>query len=141
MKLQDKFKLGSWLSRNTDKDFHWGVWDCNIFFVEYHDIMYNTDDLKRIQNKYFDKRSGIRLLRDMKLTSGQWLTLRNYKKSPTKKPKWKDGDIALQEHRLYASVFIYFDGAFWSVTENSTLKGYTPKAVETAMTSWWRKDG
>ena len=141
MNTQEKFKLGSWISRNTGQDFHWGVWDCNIFFVEYHDMMYGTNDLDRIYKKYIDRRSGIRLLKSMGLTSTQWLTIKGYKQLKTTPKKLLPGDVAVLDHKLYASVYIYFEGAWWSVQEDTGLRGYTPDAVKKAKPTWWRKDG
>ena len=140
MNTQNKFKLGNWITGNMNKEFYWGQWDCNIFFVEYHDMLYGTDDLKRIRNMYFDKRSGIRLLRDMKLTPNQWLTIRGYKQQDGTQTH-TDGDLAVLNHKFYASVYIYFNGAFWSVQENVGLKGFTKEAVEKVNPTWWRKDG
>lgn len=140
MNTQDHFKLGSWLSNNTTRNHHWGVWDCNIFFVEYHDMMYGTDDLKRITNRYWDKKSGIKLLREFNLTPRQWLTVRGYKQTNTIR-KWKTGDLATIDHKLYYTVYVWFNGAFWTVQEGKGLVGVTPQAVQKAGVTWWRKDG
>lgn len=140
MRLQDKFKIGSWLTSNTGRDFHWGIWDCNVFFVLLHDHLYGTTDADRVVGKYHDKRSGIRLLRDMGLTSAQWLHLKGYEKCTGTK-RFKDGDVAIIDHKRYASVYFYFDGAFWTVQEDKELTGYHPDSVADVLTSWWRKDG
>lgn len=141
MRLQDKFKVGSWLTGNTNKEFRWGTWDCNTFFIELHDMIYNTDDLTRVAEQYSNRSGAIRFLKGLGLSPGQWLAIRSYKKHSGIPNKWKDGDVALVEHRRYASVYFYFNGAFWTVPEGEKLQGYTPASVENAMTSWWRKDG
>ena len=140
MNTQDKFKMGSWISGHIDTEFHWGHWDCNIFFVAYHDMMYGTKDLDRVVNQYFDKRSGIRLLKNMGLTPNQWLHMKDYSKI-SENTKKKDGDLAVLDHKLYASVYIYYNGAYWSVQENVGLAGYTPSAIKKAKPTWWRKNG
>ena len=138
MQLQDKFKVGSWLTSKQGQAFNWGTWDCNIFFVELHDMLYGTTDLDRVHRKYQDRRSGVRVLREIG-TPAQWLHFKNYKKKTSSHPKWRDGDIATIDQRLYYSVYFYFDGAFWTVPEEGQLTGYTPASVENVMTAWWRK--
>ena len=138
--MQDKFKTGSWITGRRDTEFRWGFWDCNTFFIEWHDMIYNRNDLEGVQNHYSSKTGAKAYMVKLGLTPGQWLHIRNYKKG-SGNTTWKDGDVALIEHKWYASVYVYFDGAFWTVPENKKLTGYTPEAVEKHMTSWWRKNG
>lgn len=141
MNTQQKIKTGAWISGRVDKPFRWGTWDCNTFFIEWHDMIYSTDDLSRVAEQYASKSGAKAFMRKLALTPGQWLHMRSYKKQTEKKKTWQAGDVALIEHKWYATVFVYFDGAFWSVPEEGQLTGYTPKAVTKHITSWWRKDG
>ena len=140
MKLQDKFKLGSFITGKMGQDFHWGINDCNTFFIELHDKLYGTDDLKRVQEKYFDKRTAIQFLKDLGITPAQWLYMRNYRKLEDNF-RWTDGDVAIHQHKTYASVYVYFNGAFWTVPEGKVMTGYHPKAFEKIKLTGWRKDG
>ena len=60
-------------------------------------------------------------------------------KITSKKPKWSAGDVVLIERHAYSSVYIYSEGAFWTVPEGSELVAYDPSAVAKEMTSAWRK--
>jgi hypothetical protein len=139
MKLQDKFKLGNYISSKTDEPFIWSHNDCNTFFIEFHDMMYGTDDLKRIKDKYHDRRAAIKFQKTM-VSPAQWLHLKGYEKISAPY-NWQDGDVAVNQHKYYASGFIYFDGAFWTVVEGKTLTGYAPEAMEPHITNGWRKIG
>lgn len=69
--------------------------------------------------------------------------IHNYKAKPKsgKNKAWVEGDIAVQTIKpWYNSAFIYHNGAFWAMAEGKGLNNYTAKAVESVMTSAWRKD-
>lgn len=139
MNIQNSLKLRSIIKGQAGKPFEWGVHDCNTFFIDIHDKMYGTTDIQKVKNQYSDRRSAIKFLRDqLKLTPAQWLHFRNY--VPIAEPgNWVAGDVVLIQHPVYASVYIYSEGAFWTVPENSELVAYTTGAVESQLTSAWRK--
>lgn len=135
MNLQQKFKLGSYITSKKGQPFQWGINDCNTFFTEYSDMFYNTEDTKRIKGQYLDRRSGIKFWRNLGLTPAQWLHMRGWEKIDD---DYADGDIIVFERKAYSSVYIYFDGAFWTVAENEECKGYHPTAFENLKTQGWR---
>jgi len=140
MDIQDSIKLLSIIRKQAGKPFQWGVHDCNTFFIEIHDQMYGSRDIEKVRDQYGDRRGAIVFLnKTLKLSAAQWLHLRNYKKIVSKKPKWTAGDVVLIERHAYSSVYIYSEGAFWTVPEGSELVAYDPSAVAKEMTSAWRK--
>jgi len=145
MRLQDKFKLGSFITGKIDQEFRWGQNDCNTFFIELHDKLYGTNDLSRVVDQYFDRNTAKKFLTDLGLTPAQWLHMRNYRRIPDLISKsnnfWQDGDVAIFQHKVFASVYVYFDGAFWTVPEGQTMKGYHPDALTKHNIQGWRKDG
>ena len=140
MRLQEKFKLGSYITGKIDQEFRWGLNDCNTFFIELHDKIYGTNDLPRVKNKYFDRHTANRFLRDLGQTPAQWLHFRNYRKLPGL-DNWQDGDVVIFQHKVFASVYVYFDGAFWTVPEGQTMRGYHPDALTKHKIQGWRKNG
>ena len=140
MRLQDKFKLGSFITGKMGQDFHWGINDCNTFFIELHDMLYNTKDLERVKEQYNNKRTAIQFLKNLSITPAQWLYMRHYRKLEGEY-EWEDGDVAIHQHKVYASVYVYFDGAFWTVPEDKTMTGYHPKAFDNINLVGWRKNG
>jgi len=68
-----------------------------------------------------------------------WLHLRDYKELKAKNPQWENGDVVTIERGYYASVYVYFEGAFWTVPEGQEIKGYHPKAFKKLEKRNWRK--
>ena len=63
-------------------------------------------------------KSGIRYLKKkVKLSPQQWMMARHY--AVLRDRDVKVGDVALIEHRGYATAFIYSDGAWWSMLEKN----------------------
>lgn len=140
MNIQDSIKLLSIIRKQAGKPFQWGVHDCNTFFIEIHDKMYGSKDIETVRDQYGDRRGAIVFLnKTLGLSAAQWLHFRNYRKVASKKPRWTAGDVVLIERHAYSSVYIYSEGAFWTVPENSELVAYDPSAVQKEMTSAWRK--
>lgn len=139
MNIQDGLKLRSIIQGKAGQPFEWGVHDCNTFFIDIHDKLYGTTDMKDVLHQYTNRKGAIAFLKNkLKLTSAQWLYFRNYRKQ-TGEVEWQNGDIALIEHKIYASVYIYCNGVFWTVPEQQELLAYESSAVESQMTSAWRK--
>jgi hypothetical protein len=139
LKMQQKFIAGNYITNKMGKDFEWGVNDCNTFFIELHDLLYETDDLPRVKEKYSTRKGAMKFLKDLKLTPAQWLTLRDYKKLKANNPQYQDGDVLLLPQRVYSSVFFYFNGALWTFPEGKELRGYAPKAFNKLEKTVWRK--
>jgi hypothetical protein len=140
MNIQDSLKLRDIIKKQAGKEFEWGVHDCNTFFIDIHDKMYGSQDIEKVKHQYSNRRGAIVFLnKTLKLTAAQWLHFRKYKKITAKKPKWTAGDVVLIENPAYSSVYIYSEGAFWTVPEGSELVAYDPSAVAKEMTSAWRK--
>lgn len=139
MHLQHRIKLASIISKYHDTEYQWGQADCNLFFIDVHDQMYGTNDLQEIQGKYEDLKSGIRYLKKkIKKTPEEWMMSRHY--TLLKHTDVKVGDVALFQHKSYESVFIYSDGAWWSmVEEQNGLVGAPTEDVLAQATSLWRK--
>jgi hypothetical protein len=132
MDLQQQIKMGAFISKRQGMEFQWGVNDCNTFFIEMHDYVYGTDDFEtRVKEKYNDKRSAIQFMKDLGLTPGQWLALRDYTKLTSQNPQYRNGDVAIVTHKqnLYACVWVYYEGAFWGVPEGEEIQGYKPSMM------------
>lgn len=140
MKTQDKFIMGSFITRKTGQDFYWGINDCNTFFIELHDELYGTDDLKRVKEQYANRPEAVKFMKNLGLTPAQWLHMRNYRKLEDKF-RWTDGDVGIIQHKVFASVYVYFNGAFWTVPEGEKMKGYNPKAFKDQPIVGFRKNG
>lgn len=141
MKMQEKIILASYISGKHGAEYEWGVNDCNTFVFEFHDQAYGTNLMSLC--KYRDKRSAMKFSKGY-CTLNQWMNIHEYKSKPKsgKNKAWVEGDIAIQTMKpWYNSAFIYHNGAFWAMTEDKGLNNYTVKAVESVMTSAWRKDG
>jgi len=139
MNIQNSLKLRSIIKSQAGKPFEWGVHDCNTFFIDIHDKMYGTNDIQQVRDQYATRRGAIKFLRDrLKLTPAQWLHFRNYI-AIEDTSKWMPGDVALIQHPTYASVYIYCEGVFWTVPEDGELVAYEKSAVESQLTSAWRK--
>ena len=132
--------MGSFISGKVGQEFRWGINDCNTFFIELHDKLYGTDDLKRVKQQYINKKTAIKFLKNLGLTPAQWLHIRNYSQIKGKKD-WQDGDVLTIQHKIYASVYVYFDGAFWTVPEEQTMRGYHPDSFTNVTYTGWRKNG
>lgn len=139
LKMQQKFIAGNYITNKMGKDFEWGVNDCNTFFIELHDLLYETEDLPRVKEQYSTRKGAIKFLKDLQLTPAQWLTLRDYKKLKATNPQYQDGDVLLLPMRVYSSVFFYFNGALWTFPEGKELRGYAPKAFNKLEKTVWRK--
>ena len=138
MKMQEKMILATYISNKHGAKYEWGVNDCNTFVFEFHDQAYGTDLMSLC--RYKDKRAAMKFSKGY-CTLNQWI--HNYKAKPKsgKNKEWAEGDIAIQTLKpWYNSAFVYHNGAFWAMTEDKGLNNYTPKAVESVMTSAWRKD-
>lgn len=140
MNTQDKFRLGSFITRKTGQDFAWGVNDCNTFFIELHDLLYGTTDLDRVKAQYRNRHQAVKFLKQLGLTPAQWLYMRDYGviQDPV---DWQDGDVAIIQHRVFASVYVYFNGAFWTVPEGQQMRGYHPEALANQPVTGYRKNG
>ena len=140
MKMQEKMILATYISNKHGAEYEWGVNDCNTFVFEFHDQAYGTNLMSMC--KYRDKRAAMKFSKGY-LTLNQWMHIHNYKSKPKsgKNKAWAEGDIAVQTIKpWYNSAFVYHNGAFWAMTEGRGLSNYTVKAVESVMTSAWRKD-
>lgn len=138
MKTQQQLKMAAFISRHAGEAFAWGTNDCNTFFIEMHDYVYGTTDMLKVKNHYGSRRGACEFMRKLGLTPGQWLHLRGYKRI-TSADAWQNGDVATHNHRLYATVFVYFEGVFWSVQEETECAAYTVEAVTSAEHQGWRK--
>ena len=139
MRIQDQFKIGTFIAEKTDQAFRWGVNDCNTFFIELHDRLYGSRDLERVRNQYTDRSTARAFLKKLGLTPAQWLHMRNYSKISN--TDWQPGDVAILQHQVFASVYVYFDGAFWTVPEGKSITGYRPEALTKHDIQGWRKNG
>jgi hypothetical protein len=140
MELQQQLKMGSFISKRTGKAFEWNVNDCNTFFIEMHDYVYGTTDYEdKVKGAYSHKEGAKEFMRNLKITPAMWLHLRDYKELKAKNPQWENGDVVTIERGYYASVYVYFEGAFWTVPEGQEIKGYHPKAFKKLEKRNWRK--
>ena len=137
MNLQEQIKMAAFISRREGDAFDWGKNDCNTFFIEMHDYVYGTQDMLKIQHQYGTRRGAIEFMRRLKLSPAQWLFLRGYRKMT--EPGFINGDVVIHDHKVYATVFVYFEGVFWSVQENTECQAYTVAAVTAQPHQGWRK--
>lgn len=139
MHLQRRIKLASIISQYAETEFERGQNDCNTFFLDVHDKMYGTCDREEVVGKYDDLKSGIRYLKKkVKLSPHQWMMARHY--AVLRDRDVKVGDVALIEHRGYATAFIYSDGAWWTMLERTGgLNGVSTPDMLLQATSVWRK--
>lgn len=140
MKMQEKMILATYIASKHGVEYEWGINDCNTFVFEFHDQAYGTNLMSLC--KYRDKRSAMKFSKGY-CTLNQWMNIHEYKAKPKsgKNKDWREGDIAIQTMKpWYNSAFIYHNGAFWAMAEGKGLNNYTVKAVESVMTSAWRKD-
>ena len=131
--------LATHISNKHGAEYEWGVNDCNTFVFEFHDSAYGTNLMSLC--RYRDKRAAMKFSKGY-CTLNQWMHIHEYKAKPKsgKNKAWAEGDIAVQTLKSwYNSAFIYHNGAFWAMTEGKGLNNYTVKAVESVMTSAWRK--
>jgi hypothetical protein len=117
MELQQKLITQQHMLQYHNTEFVWGESDCNIFFIDWHDKVYGTTDLKKVKHQYISQRDAVRFYRKMGITANQWMHFKGYNKTDTK--VWRDGDILYVPHKLYPTAWIVFNNRCWSMLEDS----------------------
>lgn len=135
--IQQQFKAQQYIQSWANQEFDWGTADCNQFFIGFHDAVYGTRDLPRVQNQYASRSSARQFLKNLGLTSRQWLTMRGYK--PLESLEFENGDVVIHDHKFFSTVFVYWQGVFVSCLEEVNFAGYTPEAVTSRSYTAWRK--
>lgn len=138
MKLQQNLILAKYIANLHGKDHRWGELDCCTVFLECHDALWGTDKAKPVKGKYHSKGSAVSFYKNMKLTWRQWLFTNNYRQV---EDDLKEGDIAVLDHRLFPTVYIYHNKAFWTMSEDRNLVGVDATALQLnkAVTVWRHK--
>lgn len=127
MRAQQKLIAAKYIADHLQYSHTWGTMDCCTFFLNYHDKIWGSETAKRIVGKYADKGSAIRFYKNWKLTWRQWLHLNNYEKN---EGKLAEGDIAVLDNRVFPTVYVYHNGAFWSMTEDRGMTAYDKNALK-----------
>ena len=136
MKLQQHLILAKYIANLHGKDHTWGSMDCCTVFLECHDALWDTDKAKPVKGKYHNKGSAIEFYKNMKLTWRQWLHTNKYRKV---EDDLKEGDIAVLDHKVFPSIYIYHNKAFWTMSEDRNLIGVDPETLtEHKNVSFWR---
>jgi len=138
--LQQKLQINDYLVKCTGSAFQWGINDCNTFAIQIFDIINNTNKLDKVKEKYYNKRSAIKFQKEY-LSPRQIMHVNKFTELTDIDFEWQDGDVALVEHKYYATAYVYFNRVFWSVPEEQELTAYDPDTVKCAMTSGWRHNG
>lgn len=120
MNLQQKLISAKYIAEHTARDHVWGETDCCTVFLNYHDAIWGTDKAKDVVGKYKGRRGAINFYKNMKLTWRQWLFMNNYEE---KTGKLAEGDIAVLDHVLFPTVYIYHNGVFWTMSEDRDFVG------------------
>jgi len=138
--LQQKLKMNHHIHGLVGQEFRWGFNDCNLFLIKLFDYVNGTNRAERIENQYWDRRSAVEFHKRLGLTPSQWLHLNGFEKIEHD-GEWQDGDVAIHQHKIYATAYVYFNRAVWTVPEGKSLTGYAPVALEPHITSYWRYNG
>lgn len=120
MNTQQKLIGATYIAKHLNLKYERGQTDCLTVFLGYHDALWGTNKLAEIKGKYSDRKSAIQFYRNMKLSWRQWLFINGYKKS---EEKFTEGDIAVLDNGLYPTVYIYHNGAFWTMSEDRNFIG------------------
>ena len=140
LSLQQKLKMNHHIQGLIGQDFRWGFNDCNLFLIKLFDYVNDTNKAEQIVNQYHDRSSAIAFHRRLGLSPAQWLHLNGFEKRDYN-GEWQDGDVAIHQHKVYATAYVYFNRAAWTVPEGKKLTGYHPTALEPHITSYWRYNG
>ena len=130
----------SYISRTEGAPFEWNRLDCNTFFIGMHDAVYGTRLLDQVRDRYGSRRGAIKYMREQGLTPNQYLYLRGYRQVSVSDPvDFQSGDVVLHPNRVYATVFVYFEGVFWGVLEDQHCGAFTVASVTGVEHTVWRK--
>jgi hypothetical protein len=135
--IQQQLRGQQYMQPWTNSEFQWGKTDCNQFFIGWHDAVYGSNDLPRVQNQYTSRGTARQFLRNLGLTSRQWLTMRGYKQLDS--TDFEPGDVVLHDFKYHSSVFIYWEGVFVSSVEGLNFCAFAPEAMTVGNYTAWRK--
>jgi len=115
-----------YLAQKRHVPFEWGKHDCNTFVVEFHDLLYNTDHLKKLKGKYSTLCGAIRFIKRT-LNAQQWFHSAGYYKADQP----QDLDIMHDGFRAW----LVFQGFGYTVAETGTLVRQPINKIEATV---WR---
>lgn len=120
MKAQQKLIGAKYIADLLSKDHVWGTMDCCTVFLGYHDAVWSADKQSEVVGHYNDRKGAMRFYKRMKLTWRQWLFINKYEKLDSSN-HLTEGDIAVLDHKLFPTVYIYHNGVFWTMSEDRDL--------------------
>ena len=138
MNTQQKLTGARYIADHLTRNHAWGTMDCCTMFLGYHDAVWGKEKSKDVVGKYADKGSAMRFYKRMKLTWRQWLFMNGYEKH---EGKLAEGDIAVLDHKLFPTVYIYHNGTFWTMSEDRDMLSVDSKAMKSHenVTVWRHK--
>lgn len=136
MNLQQKLTVATYIGQLVNKTHDWGNVDCCTVFLQYHDALWGTEKAKEVIGRYKDRKGAMNFYKNMKLTWRQWLFVNKYEKVDG---ALEEGDVAVLDHKLFPTVYIYHNGAFWVMSEEQNLSAFDAQLLrDHAQVSVWR---
>ena len=120
MKAQQKLISARYIADHLHITHQWGINDCCTVFLKYHDAVWGANKADAVVDKYRGRRGAIEFYKNMKLSWRQWLFMNNYEEHTG---KLAEGDIAVLDNKLFPTVYIYHNGAFWTMSEDRNFIG------------------
>ena len=117
MNTQQKLISARYIADHLNQEHAWGTIDCCTVFLGWHDRVWGTDKQRDVVDNYNSRRGAIEFYKRMKLSWRQWLHINKYEQLVPLQ-RVTEGDIAVLDHRLFPTVYIYHNGAFWTMSED-----------------------
>lgn len=135
MNISQQMALLSVINRYRTQDFKWGEYDCNTFVVECYDAIYKKNSIQNIRFHYNSKRTALEFAKST-ISHSAWLSTKGYVKQPEGTLE-RNGDIAVQPSRAWATGYICFEGVLVGMVERRGLAAFDFDSITNK--EIWRK--
>ena len=122
---KNKLKLAKFLAKKNMAPHEYGVNDCMTFAIEWHDHNHGTRQLSKIYRKYHSLATAFKFYRNFLSVNG-WLKANGYQEVDD----IADGDFLVQTVDRLPQVWIYFNGALYTIHEQRGLTAVSQDLVQ-----------
>ena len=129
---ENKLKLAKFIAKKSMASHEYGVNDCMTFPIEWHDHCRGTRQLDKIYRRYHSLATAFKFYRNFLSVTG-WLRANGYHEVDD----ISDGDFVVQTVDRLPQVWIYFNGALYTIHEQRGLTAVNIELVEN-YTVWSR---